>query len=224
MTSTISKLVKPLTTRANNPAASLPKSQNRAYLIKQVRRSVHDALALTLVVRERFTPHNVRAGEHEMKEQISMLYSMLHECRSQSIYGLWNEIKARPILTWESYELVQTHEHAVLTFFLLDHDRLEEAISSAGAANMWAGCYSGDLSAPMRIGSSTRDAAILLAAASRVAAIERQSIFERRFRQLGMSKNNAAAILSNEFGISQETARKKLQGVDAGVPDHGKHR
>jgi hypothetical protein len=37
--------------------------------------------------------------------------------------------------------------------------------------------------------------------------------FVRRFQSLGLTKNRAASVLANEFGITEEHARKKLQGV-----------
>ena len=108
--------------------------------------------------------------------------------------------------------------------YLLEHERLAEAIISVGPTNIWAGIYMARMSSTPNAPPSPREAALQLAAVSKVAAIERQNRFERRFRELSMSKNNAAAILAGEFGISEETARKKLQGVDVRVSTHGAKR
>jgi hypothetical protein len=62
------------------------------------------------------------------------------------------------------------------------------------------------------ISVSTAQAATSLASASTKKNRENAERYMTRFRELGLTKNRAAPILVKEFGITEERARKKLQG------------
>jgi hypothetical protein len=68
---------------------------------------------------------------------------------------------------------------------------------------------------------STVQAASTLASVSSRKKREEALRFMQRFRELGLTKNRAAPILAKEFAITEERARKKLQGVVSNAVDHG---